>query len=244
MLSVLVDYDNVDEKLKRAGVIEAAAEISRLIPAAVITQYDAIRVRIYGGWRSGGNLTRVAQAMLPVIRQESPRPFTSGSGTERHTVRLELVLADTPAWSGSIFNETFVTERAARKFRSRREPWLGCANETDCGMAHLRQIKYSDTCQASSCALKAQDLLVRDEQKMVDTLIVADMAYLALQERVKNIVVVSSDIDMWPGVLLATSAGCLVTHIHTKEGWKTQHHLRRMLENGRSDKFYEQVSPR
>ncbi|WP_313274987.1 hypothetical protein [Stenotrophomonas sp.] len=77
---------------------------------------------------------------------------------------------------------------------------------------------------------------------MVDTLLVADMAYLSLKMRDKNIVVVSSDTDMWPGVLLATSAGCQIIHIHTNEGWRTQRHLQVMLEAGRSGRFYEQVS--
>ncbi len=110
-------------------------------------------------------------------------------------------------------------------------------------MARLRQLKYSDECEAATCAVKAQDLVVRDEQKMVDTLIVADIAYLSLQKRDKNVVVVSSDTDMWPGVLLAANAGCLITHIHTNDGWRTQRHLSQMLEAGRSERFYEQVSP-
>lgn len=66
---------------------------------------------------------------------------------------------------------------------------------------------------------------MRDEQKMVDTLLVADMASHAMMNKASDVVVVSSDIDMWPGVLLALRIGCGVTHIHTKSGWRTQPHL-------------------
>lgn len=243
MLSVLVDYDNISDRFKRMDVVEAAQEISRLIPFAVFRQYDSVQVRLYGGWRLGGSLTTVAQRILPTIREGSPRILARGTGSDQIKVRLEVILAEKPAWTDRIFTETFVRDRPARKFRARTFPWGGCMNTKACGMNHLRDLKHSDSCKTSNCDVLAQSLIVRDEQKMVDTLIVADIAYLALQKRDKNIVVVSSDVDMWPGVLLAANAGCLVTHIHTNDGWRTQRHLRQMLEPGKSEKFYEQVSP-
>lgn len=242
VLSVLVDYDNVNERFKRAGVIESAIGISHLIPFSVLSQYESMRVRLYGGWRENSTLTRSAQNILPEIRRDSPRLFSCGDGSRTHSMRFEVELADRPAWSTAVFSETFVKDRPARKFRARRDPWQNCAGQVGCGMAHLRDLKYSDSCRTSQCSVKAQDLIVRDEQKMVDTLLVADIAYLSLQRRDKNIVVVSSDTDMWPGVLLAANAGCLITHVHTNQGWKTQRHLKLMLDAGRSGMFYEQVS--
>jgi hypothetical protein len=80
-------------------------------------------------------------------------------------------------------------------------------------------------CPNSACACTLGDVLVRDEQKMVDTLLVADIASHAFTGKASDVVIVSSDIDMWPGVLLALRSGCSVTHIHTKSGWRTQGHL-------------------
>lgn len=243
VLSVLVDYDNISERFKSMDVLKAAQEISRLIPISVFGQYDSVQVRLYGGWRQRGTLTTAAQRMLPIIRDGSPRPLVRGAGPDQITVRLEVILADKPVWTDRTFAETFVKDRPARKFRARTFPWSGCMETNACGMSHLRHLKHSDSCQKPECDVLAQSLIVRDEQKMVDTLIVADMAYLALQRRDKNIVVVSSDTDMWPGVLLAANAGCLVTHVHTVDGWKTQRHLCQMLEPGKSETFYDQVSP-
>jgi uncharacterized LabA/DUF88 family protein len=64
---------------------------------------------------------------------------------------------------------------------------------------------------------------------MVDTLIVADLAHKALTERSSNVVVVSSDIDMWPGIMIALRAGTVVYHCQAKKGVSTQSHLLQSL---------------
>jgi uncharacterized LabA/DUF88 family protein len=76
---------------------------------------------------------------------------------------------------------------------------------------------------------------------MVDTLLVADIAVHTFTSGATDLVVVSSDIDMWPGVLLAVHAGCQVTHIHTKSGWRTQGHLMRTL-NQVTGRAYRQLT--
>ena len=76
---------------------------------------------------------------------------------------------------------------------------------------------------------------------MVDTLLVADLAHEALVQRVTDVVVVSSDVDMWPGVLLAAHSGCNVVHVHTKHGWRTQRHLINTLSTHTAPR-YQQLS--
>jgi uncharacterized LabA/DUF88 family protein len=52
------------------------------------------------------------------------------------------------------------------------------------------------------------------EQKLVDTMMVADMIYLARADNAA-IAVVSSDDDMWPGILSGLVAGAQLIHIQT-----------------------------
>jgi uncharacterized LabA/DUF88 family protein len=85
--------------------------------------------------------------------------------------------------------------------------------------------------------VRLADLLVRDEQKMVDTLLVADVAELALAQRAAHIVIVSSDTDMWPAVLLALRMGSNVLHIHPKAGSQTQRHLLGTLSRNLPGKY-------
>ena len=80
---------------------------------------------------------------------------------------------------------------------------------------------------------------MRDEQKMVDTLMVADMAHAALLDGDKDIVVVTSDTDIWPGVLLALKGGCAVTQIHATPKMRTPQSLINMLPAGVSHYFNE-----
>lgn len=76
---------------------------------------------------------------------------------------------------------------------------------------------------------------------MVDTLLVADIAYQAFVHKATDVVIVSSDTDMWPGVLLAMTAGCNVVHLHTRSGWKTQKHLMATLCSA-TNRRYTQLS--
>ena len=58
-------------------------------------------------------------------------------------------------------------------------------------------------------------LLSRREQKLVDTMIVADLIHLASRGETP-IGLVSSDDDMWPGILSALNIGASVIHVHTR----------------------------
>ena len=100
-----------------------------------------------------------------------------------------------------------------------------CVSVSGCGLNQFFGLSNATPCTNAACACTLGDVLVRDEQKMVDTLLIADIASHAFTSKASDVVVVSSDIDMWPGVLLALRTGCSVTHMHTKAGWRTQPHL-------------------
>ena len=239
-LVVFVDYDNVESSHTMAGPVSLAKLLFSLIPDVVITRHNEIIVRLYGGWRSQGLLTTRAQSLIPNIRAASPLfvPITSAESIMQ--LRLTVELADKPIGSSALLSETLVKERDLRKFRVRSSPWNGCANSASCGFSQFIGLTHSTACRSGGCTVRMSDVFVRDEQKMVDTLIVADIAHQALSERASDIVVVSSDTDMWPGVLLALRAGCCVTHVHTKTGWKTQRHLLATL--GGHNHLYNQMS--
>jgi uncharacterized LabA/DUF88 family protein len=240
-LVVLVDYDNVEPNLKGAGPVSFAKLLIPLIPSMVIAHHSEIIVRLYGGWRTQGNLTKNAQKLVPDIRSSSPlfMQFTHAGTASR--LRLTVELADKPIGSSTVLTETFVKDRNLRKFRVRNTPWPGCTSLASCGLNYFSGMTHSTKCSSGNCDVRMVDIFVRDEQKMVDTLIVADIAHQALTVKATDIVVVSSDADMWPGILLALQAGCHITHIHTKLGWKTQGHLIATL-GSQTKKFYQQMS--
>lgn len=212
-----------------------------LVPDAVLARHDSVQVRLYGGWRSQGVLTTLAQRLVPDIRSGSPGIVTVTHSGARHKFRMTVELADCPIGTNTPLQETLVKDRDLRKFRSRPAGWPECATPSMCGFGHILGASHATACSRPGCSSRLGNVLVRDEQKMVDTLIVADIAFRALSSRATDVVIVSSDTDMWPGVLLALRSGCAVTHIHTRPGWRTQRHLMNTL-SGHSSHSYQQLS--
>lgn len=237
-LVILVDYDNVEPQHKAAGPVALARLLSTTVPEDVLARHTAILVRLYGGWRErGGNLTTSAQRLIPDIRSGSPCVVRLEHSGALHQYRLTIELADGPLGSSITLQETLARDRSLRKFRARAGVLPVCASPANCGMSPYFGVTQATPCSISGCACTLGDVLIRDEQKMVDTLLVADIAVHTFTSGATDLVVVSSDIDMWPGVLLAVHAGCCITHIHTKFGWRTQGHLMRTLNPGTSQAY-------
>ena len=218
-----------------------AKVILDVVDSTILALYTAVTVRMYGGWRSGSRYTTLAQRLLPQIRKDSPGIFLMKHGDAIVKLRLVVELADYPIGTQSaLLEETFVRDRDLRNFRCQSFPLDSCANIGTCGMGGLINLTASTQCDEPGCAKKIGDVFVRDEQKMVDTLIVADIAHQALVAKTQHIVIVSSDTDMWPGVVLALQAGRDVIHIHTNPAWRTQRHLMNTIR-GRLGKSYKQT---
>lgn len=240
-LAVLVDFDNVESHLTRVGPVNMAKILVPLIPDSVIDRYSSVQVRLYGGWRSNGYLTTTAQKLIPDIRAQSPSVVGRSGAKAGSSIRLLVELAEGPIGTTVQLQDTLVKDRGLRKFRARAS-WSECSNPgTGCGMSLHSSLSHATSCTAVGCVSRLGHVLVRDEQKMVDTLLVTDIAYQALVCKAKDIVVVSSDTDMWPGVLLAAREGCSVVHLHTRSGWRTQRHLVSTL-NAATARHYIQLS--
>lgn len=242
-LTIFIDYDNVESVLKSAGPVSLVKLLIPSVPPYVLLKYDSVRARLYGGWRCQGLLTTSAQRLVPDIRDQSPTVIRNFSSSGK-ALRLMVELAEGPLGTSIIFEETLARDRSVRKFRARRKPWEECVSQdANCGLAYAAAFTHDHLCSIQGCKIRLKNVLVCDEQKMVDTLIVADLAHEALVLRASDLVMVSSDVDMWPGVILAARAGCNVIHIHTKAGWRTQRHLMKTLVSS-SVLSYQQFSIR
>lgn len=239
-LPILVDYDNLDRAITRAGPVALARTLAPLVPAGVLTVHDSINVRLYGGWRSQGAPTIAAQQLIPNIRADCPTvlPIRTPHGVTK-SLRLNVELADGPIGSTILLQETLARNRGLRRFRARSLTAHECTRPSNCGLNAFLHASHQTECQEPGCSVRLADLLVRDEQKMVDTLLVADVAELALAQRSPHVVLVSSDTDMWPAVLLALRIGSNVIHIHTTAGWRTQGHLMGTLSTGLPGQYHQ-----
>ncbi len=123
------------------------------------------------------------------------------AGPSSVSVRLSVELADRPLGWQSALNETLVKNRALRGFRANPQLLNECVDIPMCGMQPFFSLAPSTGCGNGACGAQLGQLLVRDEQKMVDTLVVADVAFQVFIHGSHDVVVVSSDADIWPGIL-------------------------------------------
>jgi uncharacterized LabA/DUF88 family protein len=241
-LFVLVDYDNLGD-FRAAKTLDAVIRhIESRLPDEFVDDVPRVDVRLYGGWVTGRSLTRQAQALGVEIQANYPattkRVDSSGVATTR-------ILSVTFARSGLFLpsedlSDMFVSGRSVRNIYIDQSGWRACASPRQCQIAAVEAFIRDGQCNYGSCGVTARDLLKRNEQKQVDTLLVADMAELALRQGAKRIAIVSSDADMWPGVLLCLTAGAAVCQVHTSPGMSTKPGLLSNLS--RMGGSYRQIS--
>jgi hypothetical protein len=84
----------------------------------------------------------------------------------------------------------------------------------------------SGTCPQPGCSLRIRDLVLgRSEQKLVDTMIVADLIHLSHTGETE-VAVVTADDDVWPGVITGMQAGAHIVHIWPKHYRASPRYLR------------------
>jgi uncharacterized LabA/DUF88 family protein len=221
-LLFLVDYDNVLPYFGGRPLLQLVQHIEAKVPEAFIRGFTRLEFRFYGGWTEVRALTRIAQRLSSDIQGNFPSPITrleQGKSTSRIT---NAALAKSPlALPAEELKGTFARDRSARKLFCISRPWVGCSKPSSCPLNSVETFLRDSACSHHGCQLSPADVFRRDEQKQVDTLIVADLSYLALAAGATHVVLVSSDADMWPGILTCLSAGVSVLHVHTRPGGST-----------------------
>jgi len=223
-LYVLVDYDNLGDF--RAGKSSEAVlrHIEARIPEQFVDGLSRVEMRLYGGWLNGRSLTRQAQTLSAEIQASFPATTQRVDKQGQLTTRILSVAF---ARSGLFLPsedllDTFMPGRSIGGMRIDQGAWRHCAAPATCPLSIVERFVRDQQCHVGSCGVTPKDLLKRNEQKQVDTLLVADMAELVLRQGATRIAIVSSDADMWPGVLLCLTAGASVCHVHTTPGGTTK----------------------
>lgn len=212
LMLLLVDYDNIQEADRRIGlehVVRKAISYCDDGTRAVAR----IRVRLYGGWYEGGKLTRAGQLLYAEIRGCSPLRIAWQKG-------LTIVLADVELASTTLSDpRTVITNTSRRRgfprgVRCESRPWLSCRDNLNCPLALVEQFLEQDVCGFGGCSVRPQEVFYRQEQKVVDAMMVADLIFDAQATKDWNSVV-SRDDDIWPALSIACAHSKRLTHIST-----------------------------
>ena len=215
-MRVLVDFDNVPAVIQNSGTSYVADRILDVLMPAVGTSVARFDLRLYGGWDEWSAMTKKAQKLYSEIVASFPavRAHPQSHPPVQATVSSELAQS-LEALPKKPLQNTFRFRPPARRLVCDDPSTHGCT-QTGCPIVALSQFITGQGCPVSGCAITAEMLLRSPgEQKMVDTMIVADLIYLA-QIGESPVAVVSSDDDLWPGILIAMKMGCHIIHVETQ----------------------------
>ncbi len=218
-MTILVDYSNIPTLQRGRGLVYLVQQFLNLIGFRALHRYQRVHVRLYGGWYEESVLSRDGQRLSADLSAEFPRPiYITGSGGDASTVLVSVELASSLIVDPStVLDHTYRTKGPPWQLKCQPLPYEGCASPHNCALITTCKFINAKRCPETSCDITLQKIVRRHEQKLVDTLITADLLHLATQRR-DPVALVSSDDDMWPGIRSALVMGVSVIHIDTVAG--------------------------
>ncbi len=219
-MDILVDFDNVEIAIRRAGLLPLCARLAELLAEQRLRIPARCRIRLYGGWYDRDKLTSAAQELSTEIQDEFPNTIwwsaKQESGKCVTMVEMAYGLEADPR------RHLFYTHRV-REFSDHLKcdtNRLQKCTSTDCSLRGIPGFFNNRKCPQSGCYTTPGDVLRKTEQKLVDTMLTADLIHLA-KCGAQELVVVSSDDDLWPGIQTALLYGAGVSQIHTRNDRRT-----------------------
>jgi uncharacterized LabA/DUF88 family protein len=227
VMIVLVDYDNIPRVVRQRGVQNVVNKILQTIGVSHLRTSSRVRIRLYGGWYERNTLSRQAQQLAADVQLYYPQGSTISDGTSTINIMTVVELAYSMEIDpGHVLEDTYRNRNMPQGLRCNAPPYAYCSNTSTCRLFDVYQFIRTDSCPEVGCNVAPFEVLHKSEQKLVDTMLTADIIYLANQS-LDNICVISSDDDLWPGIKSALLAGGNILHIHTRTGRPTPFHYRR-----------------
>lgn len=204
--AVLVDFDNFfpDALGSREEMQQAIGRMIDCVLERRPTITD-IAVRFYGGWHEDGILTKRASELLSLVgARTSSTSHPIQTGVLRASVELATHLAAVP---GLLWAHTVRSRRGLPRLRIAETPRPdGCVSGDACPIDLVQRMsrRSGRQCHVDGCEVDNHTAFLIREQKLVDTLLSCDCMTYA--EYASLVLVLSDDLDVLPGVVLAASA--------------------------------------
>ncbi|NSW55175.1 MAG: hypothetical protein HPY44_04135 [Armatimonadetes bacterium] len=210
---IFVDYDNIPVSVRRLGLKHIVSMMMNRIGVPPAGPHERVDCRLYGGWYQEDSPTQLCQELAAEILGDFPRAVTVyGEATDEDVVvRLELaygLLAD----PDHHLLRTYRLKGSPGNIKCRDPRDAGCL-DADCPLQVLYDCVVSGRCP--KCGLPVDSVLYRAEQKLVDTMMTADIIH-AVTRGETVVGVASSDADLWPAMRTAIRLGTEVVHIQTR----------------------------
>ncbi len=212
---IIVDYDNLPTGLRSKGPRTIAERLCERLLPLMSPDVENIILKLYGGWYLESGLTQSAQQLHSAIYDDFPFFCTLPSLSFKR-----LLVTASLSHSLEINPKQTLPNTYRQRSRKRRGRWdtptsVGCTDQV-CPLSNVIDRLQKDVCWADGCSVKPSDLVSPEpEQKMVDTMMVADIIYIANRGD-ETVAVVTSDDDVWPGIISAMITGTTVLHVQPK----------------------------
>lgn len=218
---ILVDYDNVSNLERNRGVENLVNKILNTIGVSALLNYQRVKIKLYGGWYEGNQFSKTAQKLVAELGI-FPKAFNVSDSSRQISVIVQVELARSLE-----IDPRHILENTYRKntipdglYCNQPPPYYRCSNTASCSIIGVYNFINSGYCQEQGCRVTTDEILGRDEQKLVDTMMVADIIYLANNKNL-DLCIISSDDDLWTGIKTALLLGANIFHIQTIVGRTT-----------------------
>ncbi len=210
---VLIDFDNVPDILKRNGARYVAdrvwTSLQTIAPSALMN-LARLEVRFYGGWLGMSSPSPLGSVLLAEVQRDFPFAIR---GPKPITISGELAQSLLPLPKHPL-PHTFRQRQGGQNVTCLHPTKVGCAT-ANCPVLTVHDFLTKGLCPIVTCGRSANDFLKKSEQKLVDTMLVSDLIHLSTNGE-ENVAIVSSDDDLWPGMLTAMHNGTKLIHVCTK----------------------------
>ena len=212
-MRALVNYDNVPEHILRQGPLYLADRLFELVRSHLLDD-TRLEIKLYGGWYEEDKLTRKAQDLVAQLAS-FPYPIWIRERIPPQLLRITASLAHSlEALPKKLIHSTYRQRPPARQLSCEDPLKHGCA-ASRCPLAAVADFINNKKCSESGCTVTPKVLFrTVGEQKLVDTMLVADAIHLSHQGE-RMLAIVTSDDDVWPGIISARVIGTHVIHVRT-----------------------------
>lgn len=202
---VIVDFDNFFPKNMNDYSVEEINAFFNSIIETILRQFDDIsfiNIRLYGGWYKGVSFTQKASVLSSMLANVNIFPVF----IENKKVNGSLNMVQSQyGLDGYVWYDTYREKAGLQKFRidSSKMGEHCTSNENVCAVKILDKfIRKQKMCQNAGCTIVQQNVFIRREQKMIDTMMACDIIAYGGEENISSIVIVSDDIDIFPSIAL------------------------------------------
>jgi len=214
-MQVLVDFDNLTPATQQQGTVYVADKVFQSL-APVLALGQRLELRVYGGWDHGGRLTPRAQRLRAELAASFPRVFNLVGGSPPVPIVTTATLARSLLIEPMIpLTDTYRLRPPPRRMFCDSPAAHGCVDPA-CPLVAVAHFIMSRNCPTAQCPIEFETIVTgHSQQKVVDTAIVSDLIELSANKE-KEVAVLTSDDDIWPGMASAMHNGTLVYHIDAR----------------------------